>query len=223
MKSVLSLFCAATLTAFATPAWAQNDSGDNSANVDVIGNAEPICTLPTSWNFVSAAGGAAGSQFSNGVWSIPASVLADNTATGTVTSTEYAIRVRGAAMCNTSFALQVTSQNGGLVNTSYAGDSPPEPPQGFTWKRKMTYNAHWQNDTTPGTTTPPAQIGATNWGVTNFIPQNAGNSKSYTHSGAPPGIRNFDVRMGVIRDATSGPLLRGIYKDVIQIDLTALP
>ena len=219
MKSILSLFGAAALTAFATPAFAQ----DGSADVDVVGDAEAICTLPTSWSFVSAAGGAGGSQFAGNTWTIPASVLADAAGIGTVTSTEYAIRVRGAAMCNTGFTITLRSQNGGIVNTTYAGSTPPPPPAGFTWRRRMTYSANWQNDVTPGTSNNPPAIGAHNWGVVNFIPNAAGDSRSYTHEAQPPGIRNFDIRMGVLREATSGPLLAGLYQDVITVDLTPQP
>src|SRR3546814_1290700 len=49
-------------------------------------------------------------------------------------------------MCNTSHEIMITSQNGGLVNTTYAGASPPPLPAGFTWKRNMVYSAQWQDD-----------------------------------------------------------------------------
>jgi hypothetical protein len=219
MKSILSLFGAAALTALATPALAANPQ-----SVDVIGNAQAICTLPTSWSFVSAAGGAGGGQFSGNTWTIPASALADAAGIATNTNAEYAIRVRGEAMCNTGFEITLRSENGGLVNTTYTGATPPQPPAGFTWKRKMIYNANWQNDITPGTSVNPPAIGASNWGVVNFIPTAPGDSDSYDHGNkAPPGIRNFDIRMGVIRDAGQGPLLRGDYQDVITIDLTPRP
>jgi hypothetical protein len=220
MKSILSLFGVVALTGIAAPALAQDDS----ASVDVIGNAEAICTLPTNWTRVSSAGTAASSQFEGNTWTIPAAALANSAGIGTQTNDEYAIRVRGAAMCNTGFKITLRSQNGGLVNATYAGATPPPPPSGFTWKRRMTYNANWQNDVTPGTSANPPAIGANNWGVVNFIPQSAGDSRTYSHNNtAPPGIRNFDIRMGVLREATSGPLLAGLYQDIITVDLTTLP
>ncbi len=217
MKSILSLFGAAALTAFATPALAENPT-----IMPVIGNAQAICTLPTSWTFVSSAG-ATGAQFSGNVWTIPAAALANAAAAPTATTAEYAIRVRGEAMCNTGFTITLRSENGGLVNTSYTGATPPTPPAGFTWKRRMTYNANWQNDITPGTSVNPPAIGASNWGVVNFVPTEPGDSDSYDHMNRPPpGIRSFDIRMGVLRDA-GGPLLRGDYQDVITVDLTPRP
>src|SRR3546814_7448159 len=77
---------------------------------------------------------------------------------------------RGAAMCNTSHEIMITSQNGGLVNTTYAGASPPPLPAGFTWKRNMVYSAQWQDDVTPGTSNNPTPIGANGWGIVNWMP-----------------------------------------------------
>src|SRR3546814_5321185 len=50
MKSILSLFGVAALAASSAPALAQTvaQTTDDAA-VDVIGNAEAICSLPTSW------------------------------------------------------------------------------------------------------------------------------------------------------------------------------
>lgn len=221
MKSILSLFGVAALAVSATPALAQTTTDD--ANVDVIGNAPPICSLPTTWTAVSWTGGASSGQFTGNTWTIPANVLANPNGNGVVTSTEYAIRIRGEAMCNTSHRITLTSQNGGLVNEAYTG-SPPPAPIGFTWKRRMIYNAQWQNDSGPGTGSPvPPAKGIQNWGVINFVPTAAGTSEVYTHDNkAPPGERNFDIRMGVLREATSGPLLAGLYQDVITVTLEPL-
>ncbi len=223
MKSILSIFGVAALAASSAPAMAQTVAQTtDDAEVDVIGNAEAICSLPTSWTFVSAAGGANGGQFSGNTWTIPSTVLASPDGTAVNTTTGYAIRVRGAAMCNTSHEIMITSQNGGLVNTTYAGASPPPLPSGFTWKRDMVYSAQWQDDVTPGTSNNPTPIGANGWGIVNWMPQSAGASDTYLHTIQPPGNRNFDVKMSVRRNGASGPLLAGLYQDVITVTLQPL-
>src|SRR3546814_15649312 len=80
----------------------------------------------------------------------------------------------------------------------------------------MVYSAQWQDDVTPGTSNNPTPIGANGWGIVNWMPQSAGASDTYIHTVQPPGNRNFDVKMSVRRDGASGPLLDGLYQDVIR-------
>src|SRR3546814_6210312 len=77
MKSILSLFGVAALAASSAPALAQTvaQTTDDAA-VDVIGTAEAICSLPTSWTFISAAGPANAGHFSGNTWTIPSTALA---------------------------------------------------------------------------------------------------------------------------------------------------
>jgi len=200
MKSILFLSGAA-LAMWAMPAMAQTQTSD-SADVDITGNAEPACSLPTSWNFVSAANGANGGQFANNIWTIPPTALADASGTAVV-SPGYAIRIRGAAMCNTSHEIRITSQYGGLVNATYRQSPPPALPQGFTFKRDMLYSAHWKDN---------------NEGIINWRPQSAGDSTTHDYI-VPPGNSDFDIKMSVQRDAASGPLLAGTYQDIIIVTL----
>src|SRR3546814_10765684 len=77
MKSILSLVGVAALAASSAPALAQTVAKTtDDAAVDVIGNAEAICSLPTSWTFISAAGPANAGQFSGNTWTIPSTALA---------------------------------------------------------------------------------------------------------------------------------------------------
>src|SRR3546814_2324325 len=86
----------------------------------------------------------------------------------------------------------------------------------------MVYSAQWQDDVTPGTSNNPTPIGANGWGIVNWMPQSAGASDTYIHTVQPPGNRNFDVKMSVRRDGASGPLLAGLYQDVITVTLQPL-
>lgn len=196
MKSILILGVAALAT-LATPAGAQD-----SASVDVIGTAEAFCSLPSAWQFASSTNNVSSSQFSGNTWTIPSTLLADTSGNGIVSSAEVAIRVRGQAACNTTHTITVSSSNGGLAHAA----SVSAPPAGFTRKRRMTYNANWRDQ---------------NWGVINFIPSAPGDSRTYNHgSTVPPGNREFDVRMGLLREPTSGPMLAGAYTDQLTITIS---
>src|SRR3546814_11850126 len=95
-------------------------------------------------------------------------------------------------MCNTSHEIMITSQNGGLVNTTYAGASPPPLPAGFTWKRNMVSSAQWQDDVTPGTSNNPTPIGANGSGLANWMPPSAGASAPYIPPVQPPANRTLN-------------------------------
>ncbi|RYD65308.1 MAG: hypothetical protein EOP58_07810 [Sphingomonadales bacterium] len=198
MKVILPTLGAIALTGLATPALAQS-----SQSVDIIGTAEAFCTLPDSWQVASTTNNVTASQFSGKTWTINPALLADNTGNGIVSGSEVGIRVRGQGRCNTTHTITLTSANGGLVH----GASASNPPAGFQRTRRMTYNAHWRDQTS--------------WGITNFIPQSAGASNTYDHGAkAPPGVREFDVRMGLLRDPTVGPMLAGSYSDQLTVTIT---
>jgi hypothetical protein len=198
MKHILSALGAAALMAWATPALA-----DDTQSVDIVGTAEAFCSLPTSWKYVSSTSGVNASEFAGTTWTIPASLLADAEGNGTVTADEVAIRVRGTAACNTTHSIMVQSLNGGLTNT----DTLSSPPPGFENNRRMIYNANWTNKE--------------GWGVFNWIPQSAGDSATYDHANrAPPGTHEFDVRMGLLRDPTAGPMVAGTYTDQLVITIS---
>jgi hypothetical protein len=197
MKAIIPVLGAALLaTGIATPAFAED-----SQSVDIIGTAAAFCTLPTSWHFQSSTNNVSASQFSGTTWSINPTLLADNTGAGISSSTEVAIRVRGTGSCNTSHTITLTSVNGGLANTTVTS-----PPAGFQRTRRMTYDANWT-----GTTA----------GVIRWVPTAPGDSTSYDYVGiAPPGIHDFDVRMGLLRDPTTGPMLAGGYSDNLIITIS---
>jgi hypothetical protein len=196
MKAIIPVLGAALLTGVATPAFAQD-----SQSVDIIGTAAAFCTLPTSWHFQSSTNNVSSSQFSGTTWSINPTLIADNTGAGVSSTTEVAIRVRGTGSCNTSHTITLRSINGGLANTTVT-----TPVSGFERTRRMTYNANWT-----GTTA----------GVIGWIPTGPGDTASYDYVGiAPPGTHDFDVRMGLVRDPTAGPMLAGTYTDNLVITIT---
>ncbi len=195
MKSILILGVAALAT-LATPAMAQD-----TASVDIIGSAEAFCSLPSSWQFASSTTNVSASQFSGNTWTIPSALVADTAGNAVQSTAEVAIRVRGQAACNTTHTITMTSLNGGLVH----GASSSNPPNGFERMRRMTYNANWRDK---------------QWGIFNFVPSAAGDSRTYDHgSRIPPGIRDFDVRMGLLRDPTNAPMLAGTYTDQLTITI----
>lgn len=196
MKSILILGVAALAT-LATPAAAQD-----SASVDVIGSAEAFCSLPSTWQFASSTNNVSASQFSGNTWTIPSALVADSAGNAVQSTAEVAIRVRGQAACNTTHTITVTSSNGGLAHDASSGS----PPAGFVRMRRMTYNANWRDQS---------------WGVLNFVPSAPGDSRSYDHgSRVPPGVRDFDVRMGLLRDPTNAPMLAGTYTDQLTITIS---
>ena len=197
MKAIVPTLGAVLLTGLATPALAQD-----TQSVDIIGTAEAFCTLPTDWTFVSSTNNVAGSSFAGHTWTINPALLADNTGNGIVSNAEVAIRVRGQARCNTTHQIELTSTNGGLAHAASATNPPP----GFQRTRRMTYNANWTN---------------TNWGITNWVPNAPGASITYNHGAkAPPGEHDFDVRMGLLRDPTTGPMIAGSYTDNLIVTIT---
>lgn len=198
MKAIIPALGAVLLTGVATPAFAQN-----SQSVDIIGTAEAFCTLPTNWQYVSSTSNVSASQFSGRTWAINPTLLADNTGNGIVSNTEVAIRVRGQGSCNTTHTITLTSTNGGLAH----GASSANPPPGFQRTRRMIYNANWTDQPT--------------WGITNWVPTGPGSSITYDHgSKAPPGVHNFDIRMGLLRDPTTGPMLAGSYSDQLIVTIS---
>ncbi len=198
MKHILSALGAIALMASATPALA-----DDNQSVDIVGTAEAFCSLPTSWQFVSSTSNVNASQFAGTTWTIPSALLADSEGNGVQSTDEVAIRVRGQAICNTTHIITLTSENGGLANE----DTISSPPPGFQNSRRMIYNANWRDE--PG------------WGVFNWVPQSPGDTTTYDHGGrAPPGIHDFDVRLGLLRDAAAGPMVAGSYTDQLVITIS---
>lgn len=196
MKSIL-IIAGAALATYAVPTMAQD-----SASVDVIGTAEAFCSLPSSWQVASSTNNVSASQFSGNTWTIPPTLLADSSGNAVQSTAEVAIRVRGQAVCNTTHTITLTSSNGGLAHDA----STANPPGGFVRTRRMTYNANWRDQ---------------NWGVFNWVPSAPGGSISYDHgSRVPPGIRDFDIRMGLLRDPTNAPMLAGSYTDQLTITIS---
>ena len=109
----------------------------------------------------------------------------------------------GMAACNTTHIITLTSSNGGLAH----GASAANPPPGFTRSRRMRYDAHW--------------MGQTSWGIQNWVPTAPGASIQYDHGvRVPPGNREFDIRMGLLRDPTNSPMVAGTYTDQLTITIT---
>lgn len=185
-------------------------------NVDVTGDAPARCTLPDSWTFVTANGGAAGSTFSGTTWSIPANAFATANAAA-VTGQEYAIRIRGVGFCNVSHQIKLKSLRGGLLNGN-VGDPVPA---GFANLRVMNYEANWSASALGSTERVPfgpmAELDPTSAG------QEATAAFVVSDALAPPGARSFDVRLGMVRDTLSAPLVAGNYTDQLVVTLAPNP
>ncbi|WP_144037776.1 hypothetical protein [Sphingopyxis sp. KK2] len=199
MKSMLSILGTAALATLATPALAQSAQ---TQSVDIIGTAEAFCTLPTTWQYASSTTGVSSSQFQGNTWTIPSALIANSSGMAIASNAEVAIRVRGQGACNTTHNITLQSTNGGLAHLASASN----PPAGFARNRRMEYQANWRD---------------TNWGIFGWVPTAAGSSNSYNHgSTQAPGLRDFDVRMEVFRDATAAPMLAGAYSDNLVITIT---
>ena len=190
-----ALATTAAMTALAAPAAAQTPQ-----TIEIIGNAEAFCSLPDTYAFVSGFNGGNGGQFNTRTWTIPPQLVAD-TSGQAIGMNEVAIRVRGNATCNTGHNIELRSLNGGLASDEVSEeDAPP----GFTRKLRMRYSAHW--------------LGQPTWGVNNWEPNAAGASTTYEHGNrVPPGSTQFDIRMGLIRESTTSPMLAGEYSDTLTV------
>lgn len=201
MKSTFALAGAAALAALSSAAAAQGSSPTDSTEVAIIGTAEAFCSLPSTWQAVSSTNNVSLSAFNGHTWIIPGNLVASTSGTAVTSTEEVAIRVRGQAACNTTHTITVTSANGGLKAVA-AGSTPPA---GFESKRRMTYNANWRDQS---------------WGVFNFVPTSEGDSRTYNHGATvPPGNREFDVRMGLLREPTTSPMLAGSYTDQLIVTI----
>lgn len=196
MNSIARLLSVAALAAVASPALAQNPT-----SVDIVGTAEAFCSLPNDWQFASSTNNVSMNQFSSRTWTIPGALLANNQGQGVVSTDEVAIRVRGSAMCNTPHTITLRSANGGLRHEASIGAPPP----GFQTSRRMVYNANWRDTAN---------------GIFNWIPQSPGDSQTYVYNVAPPGIHDFDIRMGLLRDPTAGPMIAGSYSDQLIVTIS---
>lgn len=181
-------------------------------DVPITGTAEQICTLPDSFISTSAFNSTTGT-YGGGVWTIPESSITDTTGHGDGPP-EVAIRVGGFGVCNTSHLITLTSLNGGLVN----GSSTAPPPPGFSNRRAMFYQAHWQVLTTP-TGGPGSSFGPRAQIISADTPNETAVA-NYAVSGslAPPGSRRFDIRMAVIPDTDH--MVAGVYTDTVIVSLT---
>ncbi|MBB4082327.1 hypothetical protein [Brevundimonas lenta] len=208
MKSTIGL-----ITAIATVAVASSALAQDPQNVTVSGVAEKICTLPASWAFVSGAAGAAGSQFSGNTWTIPETAFADGSSQA-VTGSEYAIRIRGTGSCNASHTIRLQSSRGGLR----AGDVSAPVPAGFANGRPIRYEAYWSGGVGGGAFGPQTALTAS-------TPGQQSNLTNYVVSGslAPPGVRTFDLRLGMNRGALAAPLVAGVYSDTVTVTITLAP
>ena len=210
MKSLISIL-AIGAAALGTAGTASAQASPQS--VTVGGSAPAICTLPTSYSFVSGNAGATGSQFSFQVWNIPQSALV-NSSGMPVSGDGYAIRVRGTGFCNTSHTISVQSARGGLAQ----GNQGAAAPDGFANRRAMTYQAYWSNGAPGGSAAPvgPAAV------LSATTVPGAQNTVDYVVSDAlpPPGTRPFDVVMSLQRPPLGTPLVAGYYWDTLTVTLS---
>ena len=222
MKTSISLIAVAAAVAMAAPALAQASlsvapppPGPSEGTVTLSADAEPYCTLPDSWSYVSGFNGGGGSQFSGTTWTIPASALADTSGNAN-TGGEFAIRIRGEGSCNTSHSIQLQSVRGGLTTGANTTDPAPA---GFSRRRAMEYRAHWvAGDGLNGSN-----------GVMNFAPTSPGQmSGVYNYvvgaTKPPPGNRGFDIRLGMQRGTGgAGLLVAGTYSDQLLVTISVAP
>lgn len=208
MKRAISILGGVALLAGAGTAAAQEE-------VEVAGEAEAMCAFTGDWDSVSVAGGASLGDFNGSAWNFPSSALA-NSSGQPVTGGEYAIRIRAEGSCNTSHTITVTSARGGL--SAVADGSAP--PSGFANRRTLNYGVYWSNGS-------GGAYGPSSSQIQNWQPSTPGQSltRTFTVSGswAPPGVRGFDIRMGMARPAMATPLIQGAYSDTLTVTLAVLP
>lgn len=215
MSKLVSIIAAGAAMVAAGQAAAQAPA---PASVEVGGAAPAICTLPSSWSFVSGNSGANGAGFAGTTWTIPESAFADTSANAVTAPTDYAIRIRGAGFCNTSHRIELRSANGGLVNAAV-----PTPPAGFSNHRSMSYQAHWLGVGTPtgsgstGIQGPRVVVNANSPGSS----PSAGANYVVSGTLAPPGARNFDLRLSLPRGPAALPMVAGNYSDSVTVTLSA--
>lgn len=204
MKKTISIAAVLAVSALAAPTFAQE-------TVELMGEAEPYCNLPTTWVYATGNGG---QYFSGSTWSLPQSIIA-NTSGIAITGGEYPIRVTGEGSCNTSHRFQLQSSRGGLR-------ADVEAPTGFSNRREIRYDAYWSTATfaTDGVR---AAYGPA---IGNWRPSTPGQMSSmitFTATGTrpAPGNRFFDVRIGLLRDAADGPLVASDdYQDQLTITVS---
>lgn len=207
MKTMFAISAAAALLAASGAAVAEDQ------DIAVTANAPAICSLPATWAFHSSTSGASSGQFNGTTWNIPPSQLAAANGTA-VTAGEIAIRIRGSGVCNTSHTIEVSSARGGLTA---AGDASEAAPAGFAKRRPILYEAYWVASGVSSSTVPlgpkavvnadqPGESGVANYVVSDGL--------------APPGNRNFDIRIGMNRGAMANPLLAGAYSDTVTVTLS---
>ena len=177
-------------------------AGAASAQTDVGGTAEKYCTLPTTWLVPNVANGANSGQFTSStqIWAIPESLFI---AAATAPGGDTALRIRGKGSCNTSHTIQIRSTNGAIVTTTTA-------PSGWTDRRRVRYDAFWNN--AGAAMGPTASVSSPNLasGLANYV---------ITPATPLPGERDFDIRMTVDRDETT-PLVAGTYSDTFTVTLS---
>lgn len=213
MKILTSAAAAAFVLATAGAAAAQVPA---PSEVEVVGSAERLCTLPDNWSFVSQNGSASGADFSGTTWTIPQAALADSSSNA-VAGVEYAIRIRGTGFCNASHTIRLQSARGGLV----AGDPTEAAPAGFAKRRSLKYSAHWSGNGGSNNANP---FGPAIEFTPNAPGQQSGTA-NYVVSGAlaPPGNRAFDIRLGMQRGPLAAPLIAGSYNDSVTVTIALAP
>ncbi len=183
-------------------------------DVEITGSAEQICTLPAEFIATSAFNSTTGT-YGAGTWTIPENSITTNTGFGDGPP-EVAIRVAGFGVCNTAHTITLTSLNGGLVT----GDPNAPAPSGFSRRRAMSYEAHWQTLATP-TGGPGSVYGGNSRRAmianANTPGQTAVANFTVTDTVAPPGARRFDIRMGVI--PATNHMIAGEYRDTVTVTL----
>lgn len=206
MKAIVSVFVAAATVSVAGAAFAADPT------VTLNGVVSNYCTLPSVWKGVSSNGGANVGNFVGTTWTIPSSALvgANGLPTPNSPQGDYAIRIRGEGSCNTSHQIKITSEYGGLVAGGAAGAT--NPPAGFSNRRAMDYRAHWRDRG------PIAQI------ANAVAPSDAGQADYVVGNGLlAPGVREFDIRMGVVLNSSNLPMVAGVYSDRVIVTLSPTP
>ncbi|MDO9337894.1 MAG: hypothetical protein Q7T61_15975 [Caulobacter sp.] len=182
--------------------------------ITIAGSAEKFCTLPDTWSASAPSGGAATGQFTGMTWTIPEALLSDAQGQPVVGS-DFGMRIVGVGHCNASHTIQLTSARGGLV-TGVPGAATPD---NFSRRRNIRYDAYWS--LSGGS----AVFGAN---VNNFNPTSPGQPSNVANfqvgpGQAPPGERQFHLRVGLQRPAGAAPLLAGAYSDNLTITITLAP
>ncbi len=187
----------------AAPARAQDFGG-------IVGG---YCAIDGDWVQVSQSGGAAGGEFSGGVWRIPENGFVDSQSQP-LDGQPRTIRLGASASCNAPHRISLTSDGGLRLSSGTAA------PAGFSAVRPMRYVAHWTTlDAGVSGDAPPH-------GPELVVVTTNGNHDEQEYlvdsHGVPGDDKRFDLELGFAPGAGGDRLLAGTYTDTVTVTISPL-